>query len=165
MKIFLFAFVMAAGAPCGAQVGTAAAGTRDGQASAKSLRPVAGYYFLIGSAGAVVGWSRRNDVDSVGDALFGGFGIGAVIGLGGALGLWWNVSPSDDVMASIEGRPEEYQVAFERAFREERRRRDIFESLIAGSIFGAAYTILASAGNDRFDQQPSFTILSASVRF
>ena len=65
----------------------------------------------------------------------------------------------------MEARPQDYQVAYDRAFRGRSRSRFLTYGLLGGLLYGAGYFVAASAGNERFDTAPAFSIIAVTLRF
>ena len=148
-----------------AQVSDAAQGAADGEAAADSLRGPGGYIAIMGAGGLLSGAVNRSRVSS-GRDLATEAGIYGAIGIAGGIviGLLSSDLP-DELSEGIADRPDDYRMSFEQEYRQRYRSDALIRGILGGLVAGVAYALTAGAGNDRLDDGPSYTLISARVRF
>ena len=148
-----------------AQVSDAAQGASHGEAAADSLRGPGGYIAIMGAGGLLAGALDRSRVTS-GRNLATEAGIYGALGIAGGIviGLLSSDLP-DELSESIADRPDDYRISFEQEYRQRHRSDALLRAILGGLVGGVAYALTAGAGNGRLDDGPSYTLISARVRF
>ena len=147
-----------------AQVSDAVQGAADGEAAADSLSRTGGYIAIMGASGLLTGALARIGVGGKRDLATAGT-YGASLMAGGIVIGFLSSDLPDELSESIAGRPDDYRMSFEQGYRQRYRSDAVIRGILSGLVAGVAYALTAGAGNDRLDDGPSYTLISARVRF
>ena len=148
-----------------AQVSDAVQGAADGAAAADGLRGPGGYIAIMGAGGLLAGALGRSRVTSGGDVATQAGIYGALVIAGGIVIGFLSSEVPDRLSESIADRPDNYRMSFEQEYRQRYRSDALIRGILGGLVAGVAYALTAGAGNGRLDDGPSYTLISARVRF
>ena len=163
--IFLAVLLSAHVGAATAQVSDAVQGTADGGAAADSLGSLAWQLAIMAGGGVVGGAMARNGVTSGSDVAAEAGTFGGLLLVGTIVTAFLLSDVPDDLSESIVDRPDDYRMSFEEEYRRTSRSKAFVRGILGGLVAGVAYAVTAGAGNDRLDNGPSFTLISARIRF